>query len=225
MASMLNSLLDYFRLDSRKVTILSKPFKLNLIADTLETAFAMQAKSKHLTLTVRNHASEIVNGDKNRILSIGGNLLSNAIKFTDSGIITLTTRYKDGMFMLTVEDTGTGISEEQKERILKPFERFGNAATQEDFGLGIGTSAEGWIKRGSTFWGRTVKMIPSISELRLHILFLYTAGLPATSVRGATSLVTTLPAATTAPLPIVTPGNTTECPPIHTSSPMHTGCP
>ena len=32
MASMLNSLLDYFRLDSRKVTILSKPFRLNLIA-------------------------------------------------------------------------------------------------------------------------------------------------------------------------------------------------
>ena len=137
MASMLNSLLDYFRLDNRKVTILSKPFKLSLIADTLETEFAAQAQSKHLTLTVRNHANEVVNGDKNRILSIGGNLLSNAIKFTDSGIITLTTRYKDGVFTLTVEDTGTGISEGQKERIFKPFERLGNAATQDGFGLGL----------------------------------------------------------------------------------------
>lgn len=137
MASMLNSLLDYFRLDNRKVTILSKPFKLNLIADTLETEFAMQAKSKHLTLNVRNYANEVVNGDKNRILSIGGNLLSNAIKFTDNGIITLTTRYKDGMFVLTVEDTGSGISEGQKERIFKPFERLGNAATQDGFGLGL----------------------------------------------------------------------------------------
>lgn len=35
MASMLNSLLDYFRLDSRKVTILSKPFKLNLIDESI----------------------------------------------------------------------------------------------------------------------------------------------------------------------------------------------
>lgn len=137
MASMLDSLLEYFRLDSRKVTILSKPFKLSLIADTLETEFATQAKSKHLTLTVRNHASEVVNGDKNRILSIGGNLLSNAIKFTDKGTITLTTRYKDGVFTLTVEDTGTGISEGQKERIFKPFERLGNAATQDGFGLGL----------------------------------------------------------------------------------------
>lgn len=137
MASMLNSLLDYFRLDSRKVTILSKPFKLSQIADTLETEFAMQAKSKHLTLTVRNHANEVVNGDKNRILSIGGNLLSNAIKFTDKGTITLTTQYKDGVFTLTVEDTGTGISKEQKERIFKPFERLGNATTQDGFGLGL----------------------------------------------------------------------------------------
>ena len=137
MASMLNSLLDYFRLDSRKVTILSKPFRLNLIADTLETEFTMQAKSKHLTLTVCNYANEVVDGDKNRILSIGGNLLSNAIKFTDSGIITLTTQYKEGVFTLAVEDTGTGISEGQKERIFKPFERLGNAATQDGFGLGL----------------------------------------------------------------------------------------
>lgn len=137
MASMLNSLLDYFRLDSRKVTILSKPFRLNLIADTLETEFTMQAKSKHLTLTVCNYANEVVDGDKNRILSIGGNLLSNAIKFTDNGTIALATRYKGGVFTLTVEDTGTGISEEQKERIFKPFERLGNAATQDGFGLGL----------------------------------------------------------------------------------------
>ena len=137
MASILNSLLDYFRLDNRKVTILSKPFKLNLIADTLETEFSAQAQSKHLTLNVHNNSSEVVNGDNNRILSIGGNLLSNAIKFTDSGIITLTTRYKDGVFTLTVEDTGTGISEGQKERIFKPFERLGNAATQDGFGLGL----------------------------------------------------------------------------------------
>ena len=121
MASMLNSLLNYFRLDSRKVTILSKPFRLSLIADTLETEFATQAKSKHLTLNVRNYANEVVNGDKNRILSIGSNLLSNAIKFTDNGTITLTTRYKDGVFTLAVEDTGTGISEEQKKLIFKPF--------------------------------------------------------------------------------------------------------
>ena len=49
----------------------------------------------------------------------------------------MTTQYKDGVFTLAVEDTGTGISEGQKERIFKPFERLGNAATQDGFGLGL----------------------------------------------------------------------------------------
>ena len=91
MAWMINSLLVYFRLDSGKETPSIKPFKLCSIAETLKTEFAPLAKGKQLTFTVKNQADEIVGGDKNRILSIGGNLLSNAIKFTQSGTVTLST--------------------------------------------------------------------------------------------------------------------------------------
>ena len=41
--------------------------------------------------------------------AFGGNLLSNAIKFTRSGTVTLSTGYKNGIFTLTVEDTGHGM--------------------------------------------------------------------------------------------------------------------
>ena len=95
MAWMINSLLVYFRLDSGKETPSIKPFKLCSIAETLKTEFAPLAKGKQLTFTVKNQADEIVGGDKNRILSIGGNLLSNAIKFTQSGTVTLSTDYKN----------------------------------------------------------------------------------------------------------------------------------
>ena len=76
MAGMINSLLVYFRLDRSKETPVIKPFKLCSIAGTLETEFGPLAASKHLAFTVKNHADEIVGGDKNRILSIGSNLLS-----------------------------------------------------------------------------------------------------------------------------------------------------
>ena len=100
------------------------------------------AANKHLAFTVENHVDEITSGDKNRILSIGGNLLSNAIKFTKNGTITLSTDYKDGTFTLSVSDTGTGMTKEQQQRIFTPFERLGNAVTEDGFGLGLAIVAD-----------------------------------------------------------------------------------
>lgn len=137
MAFMINNLLEYFRLDNGKVTINPRPFKLNTIAETLEMEFTPLAEAKKLTLNVNSHAVEVVTGDKNRILNIGSNLLSNAIKFTPKGTVVLTTTYKNGQFSLVVEDTGTGISEDKRNEIFKPFERLGNAVTQDGFGLGL----------------------------------------------------------------------------------------
>ena len=142
MAGMINSLLVYFRLDSGKETPSVKPFKLCSIAETLKTEFEPLAKGKQLAFTVKNQADEIVSGDKNRILSIGGNLLSNAIKFTQSGTIILSTDYTDGTFMLSVSDTGTGMTKEQQARIFTPFERLGNAVTEDGFGLGLAIVAD-----------------------------------------------------------------------------------
>ena len=134
---MINNLLVYFRLDSGKETPVVKPFKLCSITETLETEFAPLAKNKGLNFKIESETDEIVSGDKNRIISIGSNLLSNAVKFTSSGIITLSTEYKEGTFTLIVEDTGTGMTREQQQRIFTPFERLGNAVTEDGFGLGL----------------------------------------------------------------------------------------
>ena len=137
MAEMTNSLLVYFRLDNGKDTPIVKPFKLRSIGETLEMEFASLVEAKHLSFIAENHADEIVNGDKNRILGIGSNLLSNAIKFTQSGTVTLVTEYRNDTFSMKVEDTGTGMSEEERLRIFIPFERLGNAVMEEGFGLGL----------------------------------------------------------------------------------------
>lgn len=142
MAGMINNLLVYFRLDSGKETPSVKPFKLRSIAETLETEFATLAKNKGLNFKTASETDEIVSGDKNRIISIGSNLLSNAIKFTRSGTVTLSTGYKNGIFTLTVEDTGTGMTGEQQARIFIPFERLGNAVTEDGFGLGLAIVAD-----------------------------------------------------------------------------------
>lgn len=142
MAGMINNLLVYFRLDSGKETPNIRPFKLCSIAKTLKMEFAPLAKDKGLDLKTDNRADEIVDGDSNRILSIGSNLLSNAIKFTQSGAVTLSCDYDNSTFIFTVEDTGTGMTEEQQARIFAPFERLGNAVMEDGFGLGFAIVAD-----------------------------------------------------------------------------------
>lgn len=137
MAAMLDSLLNYFRIDSGKETVCSKPFPLRNIAETLEAEFTLQTEAKGLRLLVENHADEVVAGDKGLVLRIGANLLSNAVKFTEHGTVRLVTEYRNGVFTIMVEDTGCGMDKEEITRIFTPFERLSNAATKDGFGLGL----------------------------------------------------------------------------------------
>lgn len=137
MASMTTELLEFFRLENRKEKLNIRPFRSGSIATVLETEFAPLAEAKGIEFVTENRTAEVLGGDKERILRIGSNLLSNALKFTRSGRITLHTDYKDGLFTLSVQDTGTGIQKEKQEQIFAPFERLGNAVTQDGFGLGL----------------------------------------------------------------------------------------
>lgn len=93
--------------------------------------------NKGLFLTMKNNAEAVVLTDKERILQIGNNLLSNAIKFTENGGVSLTMDYDNGVLKLAIEDTGTGMTEEEKQRVFGAFERLSNAATKDGFGLGL----------------------------------------------------------------------------------------
>ena len=91
--------------------------------------------------------------DKERILQIGNNLLSNAIKFTDNGSVSLTMDYDNGMLKLIVEDTGTGMTESEQQRVFGAFERLSNAATKDGFGLGLSI-----VQRIAAMLGGTIRL-------------------------------------------------------------------
>lgn len=137
MLAMLNSLLDFFRLDNGKEQPVSIPFRLEDIARILKAEFQNMAENKSLCLVIENNADVILMGDKNRILQIGNNLLSNAIKFTENGGVSMTTDYSNGVLILVVEDTGSGMTEDEQQRIFTAFERLSNATAQDGFGLGL----------------------------------------------------------------------------------------
>ena len=137
MRDMLNTLLDFFRLDNGKEQPRLSSCRISAIAHTLEMEFMPTAMNKGIFLKVTNGSDAIVLTDKERIIQIGNNLLSNAIKFTEEGSVSLTTDYTNGMLTITVEDTGTGMTEEEQQRAFNAFERFSNAAAKDGFGLGL----------------------------------------------------------------------------------------
>ena len=137
MREMLNTLLDFFRLDNGKEQPKMLPCRILAIAQTLETEFMPIAMNKGLSLTVNNVSDTVVLTDKERIIQIGTNLLSNAVKFTEEGGVSLTTDYNNGILTLVVEDTGTGMTEDEQQRVFGAFERLSNAAAKDGFGLGL----------------------------------------------------------------------------------------
>ena len=132
MREMLNTLLSFFRLDNGKEQPNISPCRISTITHILETEFTPVAMHKGLALTITNQTDTIVLTDKERILQIGNNLLSNAIKFTENGGVSLTMDYNNDTLTLIVEDTGTGMTNEEQQRVFGAFERLSNAAAKED---------------------------------------------------------------------------------------------
>lgn len=137
MIVMLNTLLDFFRLDSGKESANITPFRLQSMANVLLTEFTPLAEAKDLCLTVECNDDVILMSDKERIMQICSNLLSNAIKFTQIGSISLKLRHIDKTLYIIAKDTGSGMSEKEQQRVFGAFERLSNAATQDGFGLGL----------------------------------------------------------------------------------------
>ena len=153
MREMLNTLLSFFRLDNGKEQPNFSPCRISAITHILETEFTPIAMHKGLALTITNQTDTVVLTDKERILQIGNNLLSNAIKFTENGGVSLRTDYDNSILKLIVEDTGTGMTNEEQQRVFGAFERLSNAAAKDGFGLGLSI-----VQRIVTMLGGTIRL-------------------------------------------------------------------
>ena len=82
-----------------------------------------------------------INADRVRIGQVIANLLSNALKYTDeNGNVSLTVSQKGNNAEIVVEDTGIGISSEDRNRVFERFYRTDQSRTRKTGGAGIGLS-------------------------------------------------------------------------------------
>ena len=136
---LVNSLLDYHRLDADKMEIHPVSFNPHQVFEEITTSYRPMAESKHLELHFE--CDKALNatfiGDPFRIRQITENLLSNALKFTSEGRVSLHVSWKEKALHLMVCDTGCGISSEEQTKIFQEFTRLKNAQGEEGFGLGL----------------------------------------------------------------------------------------
>jgi signal transduction histidine kinase/ABC-type nitrate/sulfonate/bicarbonate transport system substrate-binding protein len=141
--TLIDDVLDFSKIEAKKLKINEIDFNLLDIFYNLDTMFKMKADEKGLLFEIIYDETLPLNlhGDSLRLTQILTNLTSNALKFTHKGSITLRAeQIAEDMFRFCVEDTGIGISQEQKERLFEPFSQADESTTRKYGGTGLGLS-------------------------------------------------------------------------------------
>ena len=143
--NIINDILDMSKIEAGKFELNPVNYEsLSLINDTANMSI-MQFAQKHIDfiLHVNENIPQHLFGDELRIKQILNNLLSNAFKYTKFGSVTLsfdmenTTENKITL-ILTVADTGMGMTPEQINRIFDEYARFNLEANRTTVGTGLG---------------------------------------------------------------------------------------
>jgi PAS domain S-box-containing protein len=143
--TIINDILDFSKIEARKLKIESVAFNLrDSIGDILQTLGQRAAeKGLELAYEVSSTVPDAVMGDPGRLRQIIVNLVGNAIKFTDSGEVVLSVTREEGekdegLFHITVTDTGIGIPPEKQKTIFESFTQADASTTRKYGGTGLG---------------------------------------------------------------------------------------
>ncbi|RKH20247.1 response regulator [Corallococcus sp. CA047B] len=136
---LVNSLLDFSRIEAGRVKASFHPTDLGRLTEDLASVFRSAMEKAGLTYTVDvQDVGEPVYVDRDMWEKVVLNLLSNAFKFTLQGGVTVRLMREGDRARLTVRDTGTGIPEAELPRVFERFHRVETSRGRTHEGTGIG---------------------------------------------------------------------------------------
>ncbi|HIK14721.1 MAG TPA: GAF domain-containing protein [Leptolyngbyaceae cyanobacterium M33_DOE_097] len=174
---LVNDILEISDVEAGRAILQLQPFSLQQTVQDIIKACQDTATRRKITLEFENRLEPLYSdnltastdtfcADPRRVRQILLNLLSNAIKFTpEQGRVTLRLWRESGTAVFQVEDTGIGISEEQRSLLFRKFQQLDMSTQRSYEGLGLGLALTkqlidlhgGWIEvesavnAGSTF--------------------------------------------------------------------------
>jgi signal transduction histidine kinase len=127
------NILNVARIESGTLKLNKEHFVLNKIIPNIIKDETSRLENKNVHLAHNTADDEInVYADKDRIIEVISNLLHNSLKFTEKGTITITLRVSNGEGIISVQDSGVGISPEILPLLFSKF------ATKSVKGTGLG---------------------------------------------------------------------------------------
>ena len=139
LTALINNLLDLAKIEAGKLEWHMQPLEIPDLIEhaTAATASLFEQKNLELHKDLRQDLP-LVEGDRDRLIQVVINLISNAVKFTDQGSITCSAYGKNGEVVVSVADTGAGISSEDLETAFEKFAQVGDTLTDKPKGTGLG---------------------------------------------------------------------------------------
>ena len=162
LTQLVNEILDFRKVQNGKMELRLSDFNLTENMKQWIMLFSASAQKKHITISMEAPDTILLRADQDKIERICYNLLSNALKYTsEGGKISLQAIKKDERVIISVTDSGCGISNNELPYIFDRFYQAKNAGRGTGIGLAIvkaftelhhgvvsATSVEG---KGSTF--------------------------------------------------------------------------
>jgi signal transduction histidine kinase/HAMP domain-containing protein len=165
--SLVNDVLDFSKIEAGQLHLSLNEYSMKEAVQTALTAVEALAMEKNLELKVT--APEDLPkgvGDEQRIVQVLLNLLGNAIKFTEKGEVGVKVNVSNETFLVSVFDTGPGLSEADQRIIFEEFHQADGSSTRKKGGTGLGLAiakrivemhggrlwVESTLEKGSTFY-------------------------------------------------------------------------
>lgn len=163
---LINDVLDLSKIEAGRLTLPVADYSMEDVVSSVMNTVEPLAVGKDLSLKASIQSDlPVGRGSEKHIAQVLLNLVGNAIKFTAAGEVLVEVRAFEDDFVVSVTDTGIGISQADHDTIFKEFHRTDHSATRENGGTGLGLAiakrmveAQGghiWVQsapgKGSTF--------------------------------------------------------------------------
>jgi PAS domain S-box-containing protein len=137
MTSMINGFLNISRLESAKMHMEKTTFEMGALIREVIAEYKWSTSTHVIELSECEHV--MIEGDRDKIMSVVSNLISNAIKYAPKNeFIRVSCQVNNGMIQVSVADKGMGIKPQDIDHVFDRYYRIESKHTQHIAGFGIG---------------------------------------------------------------------------------------